>query len=180
MSGLQFNVSQLLKSEVGDARRYDFAWEGPLQLEDASAREISGTVKFTLTNFGVIATGNGGATVNVACARCLDECQHPASIEYEDEYQPEIDVVTGQPSATHRSSAAFEISQTHTIDLTEAVRQHLVLAIEMIPLCTGECKGLCITCGANLNLIACDCPPTEDSGPFTALQSLLSPSDAHA
>jgi len=42
-------------------------------------------------------------------------------------------------------------------DLTDMVRQELLLALPMKPLCSEECKGLCPRCGVNLNIETCDC-----------------------
>ena len=50
---LQFNVSQLLKSGIGEIREYDFQAEEPIDLEDGVASNVRGHVKFTLTNFGI-------------------------------------------------------------------------------------------------------------------------------
>jgi uncharacterized protein len=43
------------------------------------------------------------------------------------------------------------------IDLTEDVRQTLLLAVPFKLLCNKECKGLCPTCGVNLNQGSCSC-----------------------
>ncbi len=43
------------------------------------------------------------------------------------------------------------------VDLRPAIREEWVLEIPAFVLCTPDCKGLCPTCGANLNLGACDC-----------------------
>ena len=48
------------------------------------------------------------------------------------------------------------------IDLTEDVRQTLLLAAPMKHLCSEECKGLCPRCGVNLNFESCNCQPEMD------------------
>ena len=51
----------------------------------------------------------------------------------------------------------------------------LLLEIPLIPLCDDDCKGLCSTCGANLNEGPCGCAPGDDAdfemakNPFAAL-----------
>lgn len=44
------------------------------------------------------------------------------------------------------------------IDLTEAIRDTLILSEPMRVLCREDCKGLCPQCGANLNEGPCSCP----------------------
>lgn len=170
---MQFNVSQLLKSDVGGTRLYELSDERALDLEGALATDLAGTVKFTLTNFGILAAGEAHATVHLTCARCLEEFAAPMGVTFEEEYRPVIDIATGLPADLPPSDTAFQISANHTVDLTEAIRQQLLLGMEIIPVCRTDCKGLCPTCGTNLNTDPCDCPPAESSSPFAALHGLL-------
>jgi uncharacterized protein len=68
---------------------------------------------------------------------------------------------------------AFRIDERHIIDLSEAVRQYTLLAVPMKPLCEAACAGICPTCGKNLNLGACRCPPPEGDPRWAKLQKLL-------
>ena len=43
---------------------------------------------------------------------------------------------------------------TH-VDVTMAVREELALRLSAFPLCRPDCKGLCATCGADLNAGPC-------------------------
>jgi uncharacterized protein len=58
------------------------------------------------------------------------------------------------------------------LDLTEAIRQRVLLEIPMVTLCREDCAGLCSQCGHNLNLGPCDCKPEVDTR-FSVLQKLL-------
>lgn len=171
---LQFNVSQLLKSGIGETRAYPFTSDVPIDLGDgASATEIHGEVKLTLTNLEVLARGHADACVHQVCARCVEPFDASASITFDEEFQPTIDIATGLPTREPVSDSAFRVSQNHTIDLTEAIRQNLVVAMDMIPVCSEDCQGLCPTCGVNWNLEACECPSVDEASPFAALQGLL-------
>src|SRR5690242_19544355 len=100
MTALQYNVSQLLKSGVGTTREYDFALDEPLDLEGIQAHDVRGRVKFTLTNFGVIAAGEADAEIDQTCARCLEPFRMPSHVTFEDEFRPTIDIATGLPART--------------------------------------------------------------------------------
>ena len=170
---LEFNVSQLLKSEVGQTRVYDFDAEAPIDLDGSSANDVHGHVKFALTNFGVVATGEADGVLQLNCARCLEDFHQSAHVEFVDEYRPTIDIGTGLASSVPQSETAFDISSNHTIDLREALRQHFLLAVDLIPVCREDCQGLCPTCGVNRNVEHCSCPPPEEPSPFAVLQGLL-------
>jgi uncharacterized protein len=49
------------------------------------------------------------------------------------------------------------------LDLRPAVREEWLLAAPVFQLCREDCKGLCPTCGADLNEAPCDCPQSSDS-----------------
>lgn len=175
---VQFNASQLLQSAFGANRSYDFVDDEPIDLDGAVARDIRGHVKFTHTNFGIMAQVEASALIETTCARCLEPFEARKSVSFTEEYRPTIDIATGQPSTEQaHTEAAFEISGNHIIDLTEALRQHLALSLDLIPICRESCRGLCPTCGTNLNTSTCSCPPPEVSNPFAALQGLFSEND---
>ena len=48
------------------------------------------------------------------------------------------------------------------LDLTEAVREELLLAAPQFVECREDCRGLCPRCGADLNAGPCGCAPEMD------------------
>lgn len=52
----------------------------------------------------------------------------------------------------------YTISKQDTsIDLSEDIRQEIILDYPVKPLCKPSCKGLCVKCGKNLNEGQCSC-----------------------
>jgi uncharacterized protein len=49
------------------------------------------------------------------------------------------------------------------VDLLPAVRDTLVLALPIAPVCSPKCKGLCPICGQNLNRGSCSCSGSASS-----------------
>jgi len=49
------------------------------------------------------------------------------------------------------------------LDLRPAIREQWLLNVPGYALCRDDCKGLCPTCGAELNLGPCDCDSKADS-----------------
>ncbi len=62
-----------------------------------------------------------------------------------------------------------------SVDLTEDIREAIVLSFPGYPLCRRECQGLCPRCGTNLNRRRCRCGPPPKDGPWSALESLIGP-----
>ena len=64
------------------------------------------------------------------------------------------------------------VLQDDGIDLDEVLTTLFVLDMETKFLCKEDCKGLCPTCGKNLNLGPCTCRKTIDPR-FAVLEQLL-------
>ncbi len=159
---LVYNVAQLLKERVGSTRRLPI--ETPLLTlydEDGNgveAHDVKGEVKVTRLSDGVLVQGEVEAMVALQCSRCLDDLTLPVDARLEEQFQPTIDVETGY--TIHRAEYeqddnAFMIDSNHLMDLSEPVRQALLVALPMRPVCREDCKGLCPVCGANRNYVDC-------------------------
>lgn len=59
------------------------------------------------------------------------------------------------------------------VEMNDLIRQALVLSIPMKPLCSSECKGLCLNCGVNLNEETCECKSEEIDERWEGLRDLL-------
>jgi uncharacterized protein len=55
----------------------------------------------------------------------------------------------------------YKVHPTDVVDITDDVRQEIILAYPMFPICQPDCKGLCSTCGQNLNMALCSHYTTE-------------------
>ena len=59
-------------------------------------------------------------------------------------------------------------------DLADMLREHLILATPIQPLCQPDCLGLCQHCGQNLNLKYCECREKgTEVGKFAQLQRVV-------
>lgn len=50
-----------------------------------------------------------------------------------------------------------ELEGRDIIDLTEPIREDILIGLPITPLCQKDCKGLCVECGKNLNFGKCGC-----------------------
>lgn len=55
------------------------------------------------------------------------------------------------------------------VDVAELLREQVLLEIPITPLCKADCKGLCQSCGKDLNEGACDCRPQQGDPRLAAL-----------
>ncbi len=104
-----------------------------------------------LVNIGnsILVTGNFKAKVKLACVRCLKEFECPIMVGMEEEYArtPRTVPSKGGEVELKEKDFTFEIDDDNTIDLTEAIRQNLLIALPIKPLCSKSCKGIDSTKG---------------------------------
>ena len=123
---------------------------------------VKGTFVGSGENVSIEATVT--ATVTSRCARCLEEVIQPIKAEMCAEF-------AHQPDPEDPDQYCFEAS---TLELTDAIRDALVLELPIRFLCKEDCKGLCSKCGTNLNTGTCNCLHGDDDlNPFAALRSMI-------
>lgn len=70
-------------------------------------------------------------------------------------------------------TVSVEIGEkTEFIDLTDELRQCIILALPTYPVCRQDCRGVCATCGKNLNEGPCACSHDETDSRWGALDAL--------
>lgn len=167
---MQINVSQLLQEPIGSIREYQV--NGFADIDDAKGCPVQGKARLLRTQRSVLAKCIVSTEVELACSRCLNQFRHPLTLNFEEEYLPTVDIVSGAPLPSPREGA-FTIDEHHILDLTEAVCQYALLSIPMKPLCRNDCAGLCPNCGHNLNQGRCGCPTQSIDPRWSELTKLL-------
>jgi uncharacterized protein len=169
---MQVNVAQLLKEPIGATRNYKVS--EMVDIAGATGgKKVQGEIRLVRTQQGIMVRGALHTEVELTCSRCLNLFSYSATINIDEEYAPTIDVVSGIPLPPPEEPGTFLINEQHIIDLTEAIRQYLLLAIPMKPLCREDCAGLCQHCGRNLNQGPCHCSPQGIDPRWSALSKLL-------
>jgi uncharacterized protein len=170
---LKFNVAQLLREEIGSRRSYDFQ-ENLLPLDEGTAlQNITGHVRFTRTASGVLADVTARGEIEMPCTRCLTPTVQLVDVRFKDEFHSVIEVNTGASLPTPDEEDPFYITESHLVDLGEAIREYTLIEMPMRPLCREDCKGLCPTCGKDLNEGPCECQNDEGDDRFAVLKTLL-------
>ena len=160
---MQINVSQLLQEPIGAARDHNIDDVVDVGGENKNCPVI-GECHLLRTQRSILVKCILSIEVELMCSRCLGQFHHSLKVNFEEEYLPTVDVVTGSPLPLPEEASIFTIDKQHILDLTEAIRQYTLLAIPMKPVCYEDCAGLCQKCGQNLNQGSCDCP-TQDTDP---------------
>lgn len=137
---IKFNVLKLDHQEL-DLDGY----EPPafLEIESSALLQFNKPVHYQLhiakINQGALVTGSVTTTANGCCGRCLEN-------------------FTTTISNNNICRFYEEIAETE-LDITDDIREELVINIPSNCICDADCNGLCPVCGNNRNLKPCDCQP---------------------
>ncbi|TNY36090.1 YceD family protein [Thermomonospora catenispora] len=93
---------------------------------------------------GILVTGTARMPLTGECARCLD----PLEEDFEADFQ-ELFVYPDTRSGGEAEEDEHRI-EGDAIDLEPVLRDTVVLALPLSPLCRDDCPGLCPDCGARL------------------------------
>ncbi len=108
------------------------------------------------------------------CDRCLQEFGKELTSELKIYYEVgsgryiNPDISEEEKSANYRS---YKTSDGN-IDISDDIREVLLLALPMKNLCSENCKGFCSGCGNDLNQIECVCEKNTDDPRWDALKEL--------
>jgi len=102
------------------------------------------------------------------CDRCLDEF----SMSLEERVRV---VFSSDPDLVAMADEEIRplAKDANEIDITDEVRDALLLAVPIKTVCRPDCKGLCPGCGANLNKESCRCGPQPQAVRWAGLDKFL-------
>ncbi|MEW5767032.1 MAG: DUF177 domain-containing protein [bacterium] len=132
-------------------------------------------VKARLTNMGSYINVQGEIQFELAleCIRCLNPFILPSKTTFEVDYYKKISLVEPTEMALTEKDLRMAYYTDDRIDLLEEIRQDIILAVPVKPLCQEDCQGLCPSCGQNLNIGKCKCREEDIFSPWSSLKKLL-------
>jgi DUF177 domain-containing protein len=116
--------------------------------------------------------GELATSVETVCARCLEPVTREVARPFELLYRPRgVDAGREEISVT-QAEAEIGYYVGDGVELADILREQILLEVPMKVVCREECKGLCPSCGHNLNQGACHCPPAVSDPRWQALKDL--------
>ncbi len=104
------------------------------------------------------------ALYDAPCDRCGKDAVQPCTVE--------INRVLVTELSDETDDEIIEIPDMQ-LDIADLCTTEIVLALPMKHLCKPDCKGICPTCGKDLNDSACDCKQSTTDPRLEALAQLL-------
>jgi uncharacterized protein len=149
---LVVNVAGLLGEPPGSHR--DVAADGvaiALGGDLVQAAPLAVRVRVARTNRGVLVNGSAATALGDTCGRCLAPIIVPIEVAIDEEVLQSVDLQSGLPVDRTAEPEALRLNDHHELDLEVLVREAIVLAAPIAPVCRPGCAGLCAVCGRDLN-----------------------------
>ena len=101
--------------------------------------------------------GEVDGAAGAVCHRCLEPVTARISGEFD------VIVRRGEDEGEGGEDVITLASHVHRVEMDPLVHETVVVNAPMIISCRDECRGLCPTCGINLNTGSCSCGGDEDA-----------------
>lgn len=162
------NVGEL----EGQSRHLEYRFAGfDTQDEDIRCTEqpfVSFDLSRRLTEVRIV--GRVVATFEAACDRCLAPVTCACDETVDLRYVPRSEVQTLEDERElGEKDLVYASYDGDTIDLGDVVREQIFLIVPAKLLCREDCRGLCPSCGIDLNVTQCACQVLDGDPRWSAL-----------
>ena len=125
-------------------------------------------VDFTIlpANDGIYVQGHVMGTVILECSRCLEDARVSFNEPF-DFFEP----LVAEDNAS-RNSLVREEGGIIEFDIIGLAWEQFIMALPDKPLCSPSCKGICPSCGTNLNVGTCSCQKESGDPRLSVLRNL--------
>jgi len=116
----------------------------------------------------------GGLTYRqrLQCFRCLEPFEEDVETDFDLVVQLRRNGAPGDEIELEESDLDVLILDEPILETEPLAVEQIQLHVSMKPLCREDCKGLCATCGVNLNTVACSCAAPAADSRFAGLAGL--------
>ncbi len=127
------------------------------KLRQAGPLKAQGKVELVTGAIGEIRVkGHVSVVMEADCDRCLEPARFPVDADFELYYRPVVEPASHE-IAIDDSESEMGFYQGDGIELNDALREYILLALPMQRICREDCKGICPACGQNRNQKDCGC-----------------------
>ncbi len=141
-------------------------------------KEDEGKAAFYLLRTGANVDVRGDVACNYhpACIRCLKvfknhlDCPIHLTLAPLYESERQIKLESKDEVALVKEDLEFSYYEGESFPLSDLIREQVILAVPIQPLCKKNCKGLCQQCGKDLNLGPCGCKAHHEHHRWDALK----------
>ncbi len=122
---------------------------------------------------GCLFRGKIHGKVAVPCDRCAEETEFTIDCSFDEfEDYPDESAQDEREDLLEDNRVIFKEKNAVIVDVGALLWEEFALALPTKPLCRKDCKGVCPTCGKNLNEGLCGCEEEGKDPRFAVLRNL--------
>ncbi|MGA1871031.1 MAG: YceD family protein [bacterium] len=133
---------------------------------------VSINIKINKSSRGIIISGKVKTLLELECSRCLENFLFHVNEQFEACFIPEDQKIEEEEVELTKNDMDVSFFKGEAIDLTDVIREQILLSVPMTPVCKSSCRGLCSNCGQNLNQGKCACGSFSSDRRWSALSKL--------
>ena len=165
----RLNVGFIIHETIGYSRDFPFEAAAVHLPPDLQLTDLDGMVRVTRTAQGLLVQVRMAASIPAQCVRCLEDFKQPLQINFAELYAFTPNSLT---------DSGLLVPESGKIDLAPLLREEMLLAVPISPICRENCLGLCPICGENLNRVQCRHEPEEIDPRLEVLKQLRDKSES--
>ncbi len=165
---MRLDISDVLR-EVGKQFPYDIREPALVDEDVECVQPISGRVTFNNAGGTLLIRGRAKTTVTLACSRCAEYFMWPLEFAIDEQFELKHVPMGHKPFQTVTvveedvSPAAGKLFSGHLFDLTELLRQYILLAQPTCPLPPESPDGRCSRCGRTSEEVLSAITPADEA-----------------
>lgn len=140
----------------------DFVFTEPVKVD----------LRITRAETQFVIRGQISTIANTNCVKCLTPFTLPVAEDIGWAVQV-IENVQARLKEEDTEDYWFIEKGSAQLDITDRVRESILVGLPYHPVCTSECRGLCARCGANLNEETCTCDTPATDGRWGPLKEIM-------
>jgi len=116
--------------------------------------------------------GSVKAPLETDCTRCLTPIRRELDVVFQIDFVGREMLPGSKETHLESNDLDTDILEGDEIDLAEIAREQILLNLPETTLCREDCRGICPTCGTDLNEGDCRCGEDEIDPRWAALKNL--------
>ena len=128
---------------------------GSSEVRQAQPLEVTATAE--LLDGQIHVAGDLETKMEMVCARCLEPVIEEVHKDFDLFYQPLRKSTRHEEERLKDDETEIGFYEGEGLFLADVLKEQVLLSLPMKVICQSDCRGLCPTCGANLNHEECRC-----------------------
>jgi uncharacterized protein len=122
-----------------------------------SQGSVQAVVRLAKHGRDILVRGRLEGALELVCSRCLEPFSAPQAADFDLLLAPTPLGQAPEEKELSREELDLDFYAGEIVDLEPLIREQIILMVPLKPLCREDCRGLCPSCGANLNRESCSC-----------------------